>query len=256
MKIGTWSLLLALLVAGRAQADEAIVAVAANFAAPIEKLAEAFAAQSPHRIKVSSGSTGGLYTLIVQGAPFDLLLSADQARPERLVNEQRAIADSRCTYAVGQLVLWSSDPARIGDDPEATLRNPGWRHLAIANPDVAPYGAAAREVLQGMKLWDTLAPKLVQGVDIGQAYHMVSSGNAELGFVAASSLTAARQTGGSRWNVPADLHAPLSQDAVLLNRGKDNAAARDFLAFLGSEAGRSLIRDYGYGIADSNACGD
>ncbi len=249
-----WILLWCGLLVGTVQAGEATIAVAANFAAPVERLAEAFAAQGPHRVRVSGGSSGGLYMLITQGAPFDLFLSADQARPARLVGEQHALADTRCTYAIGRLVLWSADATRIGANPVAALTDVRLRHLAIASPDVAPYGAAAREVLRGLGLWEALTPRLVQGVDIGQAYHMAASGNAELAFVAKSSLAAAKQAGGSRWEVPAELHAPLAQDVVLLEHGRDNAAARAFLAFLGSETGRALIRAYGYDMAVSGGC--
>lgn len=241
--------------AGVAHAGEATIAVAANFTAPVEKLAEAFAAQSTHRVKIASGATGGLYTSIKQGAPYDLLLSADQARPQRLIAEGDAVPGSLCTYAVGRLALWSSDADRIpSKDPTSALRNPALRHVAIANPDVAPYGAAAREVLQTLGLWDTLAGKRVQGMDIGQTFAMVSTGNAELGFVAASAL-ADGSAGGSRWDVPAELHAPLAQDVVLLKRAAANEAALAFHAFLGSSDARALIEHYGYARAASGACG-
>lgn len=247
-------LLLLLCLSVAARAEEATVAVAANFSAPAAALAESFARQpGGHRVRISSGSTGGLYTSIKQGAPYDLLLSADSARPQRLAEEGDAVAASRCTYALGQLVLWSTDADRIGDDPRAALQDPALRHLAIANPDVAPYGAAAREVLQGFGLWEPLAAKRVQGMDISQTWQMVASGNAELGFVAASALSG--ETRGSRWNVPPGLHAPLAQDAVLLKRGADNAAAVAFLRYLGSAEARALIRAQGYALADSGACG-
>lgn len=239
-----------------AQAEDATIAVAANFAAPLEQLVAAFEQHSGHSLRVSSGSTGSLYTLITQGAPFDLLIAADQARPKRLVDEELAVRGTRCSYAVGRLVLWSRDEDRIGDDPMAALSDRKLRHLAIAHPDTAPYGAAAREVLEHLGVWSQLQSRLVRGMDIGQTYHMVATANAELGFVAASSLAAAgEQAGGSRWQVPDDLHTPLAQDAVLLRRGRDNAAAIGFLRYLGSEDARATIDRYGYEIAADAACG-
>ncbi|MDT0498090.1 molybdate ABC transporter substrate-binding protein [Algiphilus sp. W345] len=238
-----------------AQAADATIAVAANFAAPVEQLVEAFEQQTGHSLRVSSGSTGSLYTLITQGAPFDLLIAADQARPQRLIDEELAVRETRCTYAVGRLVLWSRDADRIGDDPKPALTDSALRHLAIANPDTAPYGAAAREVLTRLGVWTQLQSRLVRGMDIGQTYHMVATANAELGFVAASSLAAAGdEAGGSRWTVPDDLHTPLAQDAVLLKRGRDNAAAIGFLRYLGSENAQRSIRRFGYEIAADAAC--
>ncbi len=244
-----------LLAVSNAHADDVRVAVAANFTAPLETLAEVFAAQTPHRLKISSGASGGLYTAIKQGAPYDLLLSADQVRPQRLVAEGDAEPASLCTYAVGRLTLWSADAGRIPEkDPASALRQPGLRYVALANPDVAPYGAAAREVLQKLGLWEALAGKRVQGMDIGQAFQMVATGNAELGFVAASALVDGKR-GGSRWDVPPDRYAPLAQDAVLLKRAQDKAAARSFLEFLGGAAARALIERHGYARAVSGACG-
>lgn len=239
-----------------APAEDATIAVAANFTTPVEQLVAGFEQQSGHSLRVSSGSTGSLYTLITQGAPFDLLIAADQARPKRLIDEDLAVRGTRCTYAVGRLVLWSRDADRIGADPEPALRDRTLRHLAIANPDTAPYGAAAREVLENLGVWSQLQSRLVRGMDIGQTYHMVATANAELGFVAASSLAAAGdEAGGSRWNVPDALHMPLAQDAVLLERGRNNAAASGFLRYLGSEDARGTIRRYGYEIAADAACG-
>lgn len=250
----TPALLLALLC-GTVWAGQATVAVAANFLAPAEQLAARFEADSGHRLRLASGSTGSLYTLVSQGAPFDLLLAADQARPLRLGAAGLAVAETRCTYALGRLLLWSAEAARIGEDPQAALRDPALRHLAIANPATAPYGAAAQQVLRQLGLWDALQERLVRGMDVGQTYHMVVTGNAELGFIAASSLAAAPSPGGSRWRVPASLHAPLAQDAVLLRRGAGNAAAEGFLRFLGSDAAWPTIARYGYARPASAACG-
>lgn len=230
----------------RASADEALVAVAANFARTTEALAEAYEAESGHTITISSGSTGQLYARIVQGAPYDAFLSADAERPAMLVESGQAVAGSRFTYAVGRLALWSVDPDRIGPEGAAALSG-GFRFLAIANPRTAPYGAAAVEVLETLGLTETVADRLVTGTDVGAAYAFIASGNAELGFIALSQLPDGQ---GSAWIVPEELHAPLAQDAVLLTRGADNPAALGFLAFLRSEEARAVIEAAGYGAGD------
>jgi molybdate transport system substrate-binding protein len=231
-----------------AVAGEALVAVAANFTEVMERLEADFERDSGHQLTVAVGSTGKLYAQIAHGAPFDVLLAADQERPERLESEGLAVAGSRFTYAVGRLTLWSPEEGRVDVDGAATLRAAAFRSLALANPDLAPYGAAAKETLEHLGLWETLAGKIVKGENIGQAHAMVASGNAELGFVALSSVLSPRnQQPGSRWDVPADLYAPIRQDAVLLQRAADNPAAKAFLAFLRSDAVRALIETYGYG---------
>ena len=235
------SLLFAL--SARAGADEALVAVAANFVRTAETLAEAYEAESGHTITISSGSTGQLYARIVQGAPYDAFLSADAERPALLVESRQAASRSRFTYAVGRLALWSADPDRIGPDGAVDLSG-DFRFLAIANPRTAPYGAAAMEVLASLGLADTLSDRLVTGGDVGAAYAFIASGNAELGFIALSQLPEGH---GSVWIVPEELHAPLAQDAVLLNRGADNPAATGFLAFLRSDEARVVIEAAGYG---------
>jgi len=230
-----------------ARAVEVAVAVAANFTAPLEKLAVAFEKASGHRLAISSGSSGKLYVQIIAGAPFEVLLSADAERPAQLEKEGAAVAGSRFTYAIGKLVLWSTDPGLV-DPAGAVLAGDRFRHLAIPNPELAPYGAAARQVLQGLGLWQRLAPRLVQGEDIGQTYQFVETGNAELGFVALSQVRAAGKARGSLWIVPAERYRPIEQQAVLLARGKDDAAARAFLDFLRSTPARTLIQQFGYGI--------
>jgi molybdate transport system substrate-binding protein len=230
----------------RASADEALVAVAANFARTTEALAEAYEAESGHTITISSGSTGQLYARIVQGAPYDAFLSADAERPAMLVESGQAVAGSRFTYAVGRLALWSVDPDRIGPEGAAALSG-GFRFLAIAHPRTAPYGAAAVEVLETLGLTETVADRLVTGTDVGAAYAFIASGNAELGFIALSQLPDGQ---GSAWIVPEELHAPLAQDAVLLTRGADKPAALGFLAFLRSEEARAVIEAAGYGAGD------
>lgn len=231
-----------------AVAAEALVAVAANFKDVMDALVPRFEQRSGHELRVSIGSTGQLYSQIVQGAPFDAFLAADQARPARLEREHRALPGSRFTYAVGRLTLWSPDARRIAGDGAATLERGDFRRLAIANPELAPYGAAAIEVLQSLGLEERLRPKLVMGEDIGQTFGVVATGNVELGFVALSSVLAPQnERPGSRWDVPASRYSPIRQDAVLLEHGADNAAARAFLEFLGSDEARAEIERRGYG---------
>jgi molybdate transport system substrate-binding protein len=242
-------LLLTLSLTGPAAAAEAVVAVAANFAEVAERLEKDFEGASGHRLSLVAGSTGKLYAQISNGAPFDAFLSADQETPARLEKEGQAVAGSRFTYATGRLTLWSPVPGRIGKDGAATLREGKFRNLAIANPELAPYGAAAKQALEKLGLWERFQDRIVKGETIGQAYAMVASGNAELGFVALSYVLSPRsETKGSRWDVPGDLYAPLHQDAVLLARGAANPAARGFLDFLSSAKAKALIASYGYHI--------
>lgn len=233
--------------AAPARADEALVAVAANFAHAAEALESAFEAASEHEVTIATGSTGQLYAQIVHGAPFDVFLAADAERPRLLERSGAAAAGTRFTYAVGRLALWSPDPGRIPADGAEALRA-DIRRLAIANPDIAPYGAAAMETLRALGLDDALAPELVRAENIGQAYALTATGNAELGIVALSSVLSSR-TGpeGSYWCVPSDLYAPIRQDAVLLARADADPAARAFLAFLKTDAARAIIESYGYG---------
>ena len=240
-----WVIALALTpCAGRG--GEANLAVAANFAAPAKQLADRFSRASGHRIAVSAGSTGKFYAQISSGAPFDALLSADAGTPQRLELEKLAVAGSRFTYAVGTLVLWSPRPGLV-DDQGAVLRNGTFQRLAMANPKLAPYGAAAQQAMEKLQIWERLRERIVQGENIAQTFQFVASGNAELGFIALSQL---HETGkpprGSHWLVPATLHDPIRQDAVLLAHGVHNAAARAFLQFLREEPARAVIRAYGY----------
>ncbi len=233
--------------AGEARAGEALVAVATNFAEVMPPLVEEFERRSGHDLRYTTGSTGQLYAQIVQRAPFDALLAADTERPARLVAEDRAVAASRFTYARGRLVLWSRDANRIDADGAGTLRDAPPRKLAMANPRLAPYGAAARETLEHLDLWDEFEPRIAMAQNVGQAYAMVHMGAAEMGFVAQSALLAKDgDAPGSHWPVPAALHDPIRQDAVLLTRSSDNAAARAFLDFLAGPHGRRIIADHGY----------
>lgn len=243
-----WAMALALLLGQALHAEEVTVAVAANFSAPVQKIATAFAAATGHKATVVVGSTGKLYAQIKNGAPFQVLLSADDETPTRLGQEGAGIAASQFTYATGRLVLWSRQP-RLVDDKGEVLRSGRFDHLALADPKLAPYGAAAVDTMTKLGLIASLQPKLVQGESIGQAYQFVSTGNAALGFVALSQvMVEGKIVEGSAWVVPATLHSPLRQDAILLNAGKDSAAAAAFMAFLRSDAAKAVIRSFGYEV--------
>jgi molybdate transport system substrate-binding protein len=236
---------LLILLPPRLQADELRVAVASNFTPVLQRLAPVFKQESGHTLTLISGATGQHYTQIVNGAPFDVFLAADAERPALLETNGRGIAGTRSTYAIGMLVLWSMD-AGLVDDTAAVLRGSAFRHLAMANPKLAPYGNAAREVLMGLGLWENLQERLVQGENITQTLQFVQSGNAELGFIArAQWLEIDPLRKGSYWQVPADLHSPLDQQAIVL---RDSVAARAFLAFLQSDASREVIHAAGYGL--------
>lgn len=245
------SLVLVLLSAAisLARAEQTLVAVAANFAEVVEELKPKFEKATGHRLQFTTGSTGKLYAQIKEGAPFQILLSADARTPERLESERAAVSGSRFTYAVGKLALWSFDAARIGSDGAAALKSPDVRHIAIANPDLAPYGVASIETLQALGLLETLKAKIVMGQNIGQTHSMVATGNAQLGFVALSAVAGPRaQNKGSRWDVPQKLFSPIKQDAVLLTAGRGNEAAIAFLKFLRAPDTLATIERYGYGI--------
>ena len=231
---------------GVARADEVPVVVAANFAAVMPRLSAAFERDSGHRLVVSVGSTGRFAAQIRQGAPFEVLLSADAETPARLEREGLAIAGTRFTYATGRLALWSRDAGRV-DAQGDVLRTGRFERLAIAEPKLAPYGAAAMQVLAALGLETALRPRLVLGDSVGQAHQFVATGNAELGFVALAQVqTDGRVTQGSAWIVPAGLHAPLRQDAVMLRPGRGRPAAEAFLRWLRGDAARALIRGHGY----------
>lgn len=229
-----------------AQAGEVSVAVAANFAATLEKLAKVFEVESGHKVLISSGSTGKLYAQIKSGAPFDIMLAADSERPQRMESENLAVAGSRFTYATGRLVLWSIQSDKV--DKEGKVLSIGtYRHIAIGNPKTAPYGTAARQVLEKLGLWEKIQPRLVQGEDIGQAFQFVVTGNAELGFVSLAQVKSAESKyPGSYWLVPDTFYQPITQQAVLLERGRNNSAAIAFLGFLKGKPARAVIESFGY----------
>lgn len=226
-------------------AAEALVAVAANFTAPAQKLATLFAQETGHTVRFSFGSTGKLYAQIVNGAPFEVFLAADEERPRRLAEEGLGISESRFPYAFGRLVLYSPQ-AGLVDSEGKVLEQGNFRRLAIANAATAPYGKATEEVLRQRGLLAALQSKLVRGENISQALQFVKSGNAELGFVALSQVLQAQE--GSTWVVPPSLHSPIRQDSILLNKGSLNPAAQAFVQFLRSPKARQLIEDFGYGL--------
>lgn len=231
---------------GPSHAADTKVAVAANFTAAAKEIATAFAAETDHTATLSFGSTGKLYTQIANGAPFSVFLAADQARPIKTETEGLAVPDSRFTYAQGKIVLYSTDPDLV-DSEGAVLKQPDKFHkLAIANPKTAPYGAAAMETLDKLNVPAAVMDALVQGDSISQTHQFVASGNAQLGFVALSQVVNNKE--GSQWVVPADLYAPIKQDAVLLKTGSNNEAAKAFLAFLKGKTAKEIILKFGYGV--------
>lgn len=234
----------ALACARGAQAGEVHVAVAANFTAPMQRIAPMFAADTGHKALLSFGSTGKFYAQIRNGAPFDVLLAADDETPARL--EREGLGGGRYTYAVGRLALWSRQAGFV-DAQGAVLRSGRFRRLAVADPRLAPYGAAAFETLDRLGLLETLRPKLVQGENIAQAWQFAASGNAQLGFVAPSQVQAdGKLKEGSAWIVPAAMHAPIRQDAILLGKGKGNPAAAALMRYLRGDKARAVIRAFGY----------
>ncbi len=231
-----------------AHAEEVSVAVAANFATPMQKIAVLFTQDTGHTATLSMGSTGKFYAQIKNGAPFHVLLSGDDETPLRLEKDNAVTPHTRFTFAVGKLVLWSKQAGFV-DAQGDVLRKGYFSHLAIADPKLAPYGAAAIETLQALGLLTKLQPRLVQGESIGQAYQFVASGNAQLGFVALSQVMSNdRITEGSAWLVPPHLYQALRQDAVILKNGKDNKAATALMAYLKTEKARAVIRSFGYGF--------
>jgi molybdate transport system substrate-binding protein len=230
------------------EAAEVSVAVAANFTAPMKKIAAGFEKDTGHKAELSFGATGKFYAQIANGAPFGILLAADDTTPEKIAREGRGVAASRFTYAVGTLVLWSPKAGYV-DGRGEVLRTGDYRHIAIANPRLAPYGAAAMEVLGQLGLAAQVQPRIVMGENIAQTYQFVATGNAQLGFVALSQVMEnGRIREGSAWQVPANMHQPIRQDAIVLNSAKDNEAALALMKYLRSPKAHEIIRSYGYGF--------
>ena len=239
---------LAFFAAGQAHAAEINVAVAANFTEPAKEIAALFRQKTGHEAVLSFGSSGQFYSQITQGAPFYVLLSADNARPRKLIEDGLAVPESRFTYAIGKLVLWSKTPNLVKG--EETLKTASFSKLSICNPAAAPYGAAAVEAMKSLHLYEELRPRLVEGATITQAYQFVETGNAELGFVALSQLKG--NEAGSRWLVPQELYSPIRQDAVLIKSGAANEAANAFIIFLKAPEARAIVEKYGYVLDDQS----
>ena len=230
------------------RADEVQAAVAANFTAPMKEIATAFEAATGHKVVPAFGSTGKFYSQIRNGAPFEVLLAADSETPPKLETEGDAVVGTRFTYAIGKLVLWSAQPGFV-DGKGKVLKEGKFEHLAIANPKLAPYGAAGVEVMKKLHVFEAIEPKLVQGESITQAFQFIESGNAELGFVALSQVIKDGKIGsGSGWIVDPKLYKPIKQDAIILLKGKDKPAAIALLDFLKGEKARAIIKTYGYGL--------
>jgi len=243
--------LIALLFAGllaaasSVHADDISVAVAANFTAPMQIIVAGFEKETGHRVQAAYGATGKFYAQIRNGAPFEVLLSADEETPAKLIKEAAAVAGSQFTYATGKLVLWSAKPA-IVDGAGAVLKNGGFNHLAIANPKLAPYGAAAVEAMKGLGVYESIQPKIVTGESVAQTHQFIGTGNALLGFVALSQVLKDGKIEGSSWIVPAKLYTPIRQDAVILKKGNGKPAAEALLKYLKSDKARAVIRSSGY----------
>ncbi|MCE4052485.1 molybdate ABC transporter substrate-binding protein [Pseudomonas sp. Au-Pse12] len=238
--------LLAVFTLGSAQAAEVQVAVAANFTAPIQAIAADFEKDTGHKLVAAYGATGQFYTQIKNGAPFEVFLSADDSTPQKLESEGDIVKGSRFTYAIGTLALWSAKDGYV-DAKGQVLKDNQYQHLSIANPKAAPYGLAATQVLAKLGLTEQVKGKIVEGQNITQAYQFVSTGNAELGFVALSQIYKdGKLTSGSAWIVPAAMHDPIKQDAVILNKGKDNPAAQALVDYLKGPKAAAVIKSYGY----------
>ena len=237
-----------LLLALPAHADGISVAVAANFSAPLKLIAAEFEKDSGHKVVASFGSTGKFYAQIKNGAPFQILLAADDETPTKLVKENLGVGASQFTYAVGKLVLWSAKTGLV-DGAGAVLKTGDFAHLALADPKLAPYGAAAVETLKALGIFEVVQPKIVTAENITQAYQFIGSGNAELGFVALSQVRKDNKDGkveGSFWLVPANLYTPIRQDAIILEPGKGKAAVEALMKFLKGDKARAIIKTFGY----------
>ena len=240
--------LVLLMSPGVAWADKTTIAVAANFTAAAKKITTAFESETGHEVVLAYGSTGKLFAQIAYGAPFDAFLAADAARPTKAVKSEFALGGTQFTYALGKIVLYSADATLIDAKADVLGRPDSFAKLAIANPKTAPYGVAAVEALQKLGVYDDVRAKIVKGDNIAQTHQFVMTENAEMGFVALAQVI--HEDKGSTWIVPNDMYAPIRQDAVVLERGKDNVATRAFVDFLKSDKGREIIQSYGYGVEE------
>jgi molybdate transport system substrate-binding protein len=240
------ALISALVFAAAAQADEVQVAVAANFTAPMQQIAVEFEKDTGHKAVLAFGATGKFYAQISNGAPFEVLLTADDVTPAKLEKELLAAPGTRFTYAIGKLVLWSAKEGYVDGQGEV-LKKGDFKHLALANPKAAPYGAAAMQAMKKLGVLDSIQPRIVQGENISQAHQFVATGNAELGFVALSQVFKdGKITSGSAWIVPSKLYAPIRQEAVVLAKGRNKPAASALVNYLKTDKARNIIKSYGY----------
>lgn len=231
----------------QADAREVKIAVAANFTDATREIAPLFEKTTGHTTRISFGSTGKLYSQIEHGAPFELFLAADTKRPIKAEKEGLAVPGTRFVYAKGKLVLWSVKPD-LFDSGEAFLRSGAFEHIALANPKTAPYGLAAKQVMQHIGVLEQLTPKLVKGDSIAQTFQFTATGNAQAGFLALAQIKGWKGDGGTLWEIPADYYGPIDQAAVLLKKGESNPAATAYLEFLKSDAAREVIERFGYGV--------
>jgi len=244
-------LIIGFLIFDLADAQTVTVAVASNFNSTLRAIVKIYAQESGHDIRISAASSGKLYAQIINGAPFDVLLSADAARPRRLEESGIAVNGSRFTYAIGRLVLWSGDSDLVADDCRSRLETLAFTRLAIANPETAPYGAAARQTLERLGVWQQANKRLVIGENISQALQFTVSGGATMGLVAGASVIDPRlPPAACTWQVPAELHQPIEQQAVLLRQAAGSEAASQFISFLRSDGARTLIEQHGYSVPD------
>jgi molybdate transport system substrate-binding protein len=226
-------------------ADVLSVAVASNFAHTLKLLSADFNEQTGHQLRISSASTGKLYTQIQHGAPFDVFLAADEDRPDLLVSKNLADPASAYVYAEGEIVLMSN--IIVGDSCQDVLSSNNLKRLSIANPRTAPYGVAAKQVMEKLDLWQQLQPRLVKGENIAQTLQFVSTKNAQAGFVAKSMLNMGKSIDyACVWEVPTEMYSPVNQKMVVLNKAKDKASARAFTQYMKSEGAKEIIRSTGY----------
>ena len=247
-------LLAGFLFCSRLSAAEVHIAVAANFTDAMRRIAPLFEQTTGHTTRISYGSTGKLFSQIDNGAPFDVFLAADTRRPGMAEAQGLAVPGSGFIYASGKLMLWSSETDAF-DDAESWLRQAHFRYLAIANPKTAPYGLAARQVLERLDIKEGVTFRLVRGDSIAQTFQFVATGNAEAGFVAASQVRAWRGDTGTSWEIPPDYYSPINQAATLLKKGRSNPAAQAFLDFLRNDSARAVIESYGYSTGQNTEAG-
>lgn len=233
-----------------AGADTIRVAVASNALAVSQELSALFSTKTGHKVTLSAASTGKLYAQIVNGAPYDVFMAANMREPMRLIDSGLAEKDSRMTYAIGRLVLYSTQLALQGRQAVDILKATSWQRMAIANPRTAPYGVAAKEVLQHLGLWDSVQVRLIRGENIGQAFYFTQSGNVDLGLVALSQIKSQSKKGSDEYaSIPDAWYTPLKQQAVLLSRSQNKSVAKLFMTFIGSQQARKLLTEkYGYGV--------